>query len=371
MKRILHVKECMRRRGSQAMIMSLYRAIDRTKYQFDFMVFSEEECDYDEEIESLGGEIHRIKAKNWIGRVKEITELLKNNPQWETIHCHMLFANAFLIYAAYKAGVKQRVSHSHRISALKLNRFVSYVYHNISRLIQKKYSTDFLACNKAAGEYLFPDNENVVILANAMDTEEIANYADENVGFLRKEYNLPQDLIVLIKTVRFSPEKNHFFSIKIVKAMKENGVKVKLFLAGEGELKEEVENQVHQLNLDEEVVFMGLRKDVHKFLGSADLMLVPSIHESFPVVLVESQSAGVPALVSDSVPSDVDLGLDLVFFESLKKSPEVWANHILKIISKTTPPKEKRIKILKEKGFDIDSSVKRLINIYSRFNYDK
>ncbi len=35
--------------------MNLYRNIDRTKYQFDFLYFTEDICDYDDEIKSLGG----------------------------------------------------------------------------------------------------------------------------------------------------------------------------------------------------------------------------------------------------------------------------------------------------------------------------
>ena len=49
------------------MIMNLYRNIDRSKVQFDFIVHSKEKCAYDDEIESLGGKIYKVPQ--YIGRI--------------------------------------------------------------------------------------------------------------------------------------------------------------------------------------------------------------------------------------------------------------------------------------------------------------
>lgn len=50
----------MDRGGAETLIMNLYRNIDRTKVQFDFLVNEDRACGYDSEIESLGGRISRI-----------------------------------------------------------------------------------------------------------------------------------------------------------------------------------------------------------------------------------------------------------------------------------------------------------------------
>lgn len=62
--RILHVIGKMDRAGAETMIMSLYRRIDRTKIQFDFMVHTKQKGDFDDEIESLGGHIFHIDKFN-------------------------------------------------------------------------------------------------------------------------------------------------------------------------------------------------------------------------------------------------------------------------------------------------------------------
>ena len=57
--RILQVLTWMNRGGAETMVMNYYRAIDRSRYQFDFLVHRAERGDYDDEIEQMGGRIYR------------------------------------------------------------------------------------------------------------------------------------------------------------------------------------------------------------------------------------------------------------------------------------------------------------------------
>ena len=58
----------MDRAGAETMIMNLYREIDRSQYQFDFAYFTNDRCDFDDEIEALGGRIIRLKGDNPVQR---------------------------------------------------------------------------------------------------------------------------------------------------------------------------------------------------------------------------------------------------------------------------------------------------------------
>ena len=60
--RILQVIGIMNRGGAEAMIMNLYRNIDRNLIQFDFVEHTSEEAVYDDEIRSLGGRIYHCPA---------------------------------------------------------------------------------------------------------------------------------------------------------------------------------------------------------------------------------------------------------------------------------------------------------------------
>ena len=56
--RVLQVIGKMNRAGAETLIMNIYRNIDRDKIQFDFVVHGNEKCDYDDEIEKMGGVIY-------------------------------------------------------------------------------------------------------------------------------------------------------------------------------------------------------------------------------------------------------------------------------------------------------------------------
>ena len=60
--RVLHVFSGLRRNGAESRTMDIYRNIDRDKVQFDFMVHTQLECDFDKEVLALGAKIYRVPA---------------------------------------------------------------------------------------------------------------------------------------------------------------------------------------------------------------------------------------------------------------------------------------------------------------------
>lgn len=366
MKRILQIVGTMDRAGAETMVMNLYRAIDKTKFQFDFIYFTNKKGDYDDEIEKLGGKIYHVFAKNPINRMNELTALLKQNPQWEIVHAHTLFSNAFHIYAAYRAGVKKRIAHSHNTSDKSKKGIVSLFYQKISRKIQSKYATDFVACGEAAGKFLFPKEENILMIPNSIDTKLFVDAATNSKFLLKKELLLSEDTLVLLQLGRLCKVKNHVFTILIAEGLKRQGINFKLLFAGQGDLKEYLEQQVKEKGLEQDIIFLGLRTDIPELLAGSDLMLMPSLYEGFPVVLVESQAAGIPALIADTISPEVDLGTDLVYFESLESSVTIWVQQIQQILELKRMNSKERLEKLQQAGFDIYTNAKRLEELYTQ-----
>ena len=368
MKRILHVVGQMDRAGAETMIMNLYRTIDKTQFQFDFLYFTNRNCDYDDEIRNLGGKIYRIVTNNPILRMKETIRLLRQQPQWEVLHCHTLFSNAFHIYAAYKAKIPERISHSHNTqdSPSSKNSIIVWIYHYLSRIIQSKYSTRFVACGIAAGKYLFPKKgSDVVIFPNSIDLQMFVDVAEKEQDYLRREFGLNKNTLVLLQLGRLEEVKNHRFSIAIAQSLKNMEVDFRLFFVGQGSLKEPLLRTIESVKLEKEIILLGVRSDIPKILAGTDVLLMPSFFEGFPVVLVESQAAGIPALIANTISLEVDLGVQLIYLESLNNSSEVWSKQIFEIISQNKITAEERLKILKKQGFDIRTNCDRLEILYS------
>lgn len=80
----------------------------------------------------------------------------------------------------------------------------------------------------------------------------------------------------------------------------------KLLIAGEGELKENLQKQVTDLGLSNEIFFVGKTSDIYEFLWQLDLFVLPSLWEGLPTVVLESMAAGVP-VIATNVPGTDEL----------------------------------------------------------------
>ena len=108
--KILHVVGAMNRAGTETMLMNIYRNIDRTKFQFDFISYSDQEAHYDKEIVSLGGRVIRLSKT---ASIKELYNAIKVNGPYQAVHAHTLFHCGIANVAALLSGVKIRISHAH------------------------------------------------------------------------------------------------------------------------------------------------------------------------------------------------------------------------------------------------------------------
>src|SRR5699024_1251659 len=104
--RVLHVVVNMNRGGAETLIMNLYRHINRSKVQFDFLTCKEGV--FDEEINNLGGRIHRIPYVTDIGHLRFIREMKRffiSHPTYQIIHAHMDKMSGIVLKTAKKAHV--------------------------------------------------------------------------------------------------------------------------------------------------------------------------------------------------------------------------------------------------------------------------
>ena len=370
MKRILHIVGTMDRAGAETMVMNLYRAIDKTQYQFDFVYFTEKPCAYDDEILELGGRIFRMPdkySKNTISRTFKLYQLIKKQNPFYAIHCHQLLANAFHLIAAYFSGVPKRLAHAHSTRDFSKKNMVRSIYQSFSKKIIALLATDFIACGLQPGTYLFPSVKNVVFIPNAIDVVKFLktdNYK-KNIDFFQSN-KITKDTIIFSQVGRFMPVKNHEFSINYAFFLKNKGIDFHMFFVGSGYLEDETKKMVVAKDLTNYITFLGVREDIDTILANSDILLMPSIYEGFPVILVESQTAGTPALISGGIAPEVDLGLNLVTFCDLNESFEKWFDLTTEILKNPLPNQKKRNKVIGERGFDINISVKLLEEIYNK-----
>lgn len=361
--RVLQVIGIMNRGGAEAMLMNLYRNIDRTKVQFDFIENTFESAVYDEEIRSLGGKIYNCPhytGKNHLQYVKWWKNFFKEHSgEYKIIHGHIGSTAAIYLNIAKRNGL-YTIAHSH--SSGSDQTFASYLYSVIS--YPTRFIADyFFACSENAGIDRYgikvTKSDCYSVLSNAIDTKTY-KFNNEIRNEVRTEYSLDQK-VVIGHIGRFCVPKNHTFLLNIFSAIKKKESSAVLMLVGGGSLEEKIKAKAHELGIFESIIFTGIRSDVSRMVQAMDVFVFPSLFEGLPVTLVEVQTSGLPCVISDKVPAESILIKDLVSTMKLTDVAEQWADHIL---GRLDSVRRDRSEEIKKCGFDISATASRMEKFY-------
>ena len=360
--RILLVFGKLNRGGAETLAMNIYRKIDRNKVQFDFIVHTDEDCDYYDEVKSLGGKIlhfPRYDVKNHFKYRKCWIDFFGNHPEYKVIHAHMTGSASVFLPIAKKYGL-YTIAHSHIAKSQSgLRQKVIDLY----RLPLKNISDYIFACSHIAGQWMFgknvSDRDNYSILKNGIDASSFT-YNEEKRKRIRQEFGL-ENQFVIGSIARFHKQKNHEFMMRIFKEVTKAIPDAVLFLVGNGELEGEIRQQVHELGLDPNVIFLGVRKDIADILSAMDVFLMPSFREGLPVSLVEAQASGIKIIASDVISNEIHL-TDLIDLCSLDDNASTWAKTILKY--QNGYERKNTMKSIQENGYDIQTTADWLQNFY-------
>lgn len=357
--RILHCVTAMNRGGLETLIMNIYRNIDKSKFDFDFLVQKKGVFDYSCEINNLGGKIYTVDSFNPFKILKyesSIDSFFRSHAnEYDIVHAHN---NSFAMYVlkyAKKYGIKTRIAHSHTTNN-SLSLKTPFVIYN--KLLLKKYYTNQFACGTKASEWLF-GNKNSYIIKNAIDISNFC-FSNEKRIEIRDKLNIKSDEIVIGHVGRFEKEKNHSFLIKLLNQCKSENINAKLVLIGDGSLKKMIQEKIEKLGLTKNTIFIGNIDNVNDYLNAMDVFVLPSFFEGLPVTLIEAQSNGLKCLVSSNVSDECSITSN-IYFMSLNKSISKWCAEIVKLSK--LPRLDESYKII-ESGFEIKSATKKLENIY-------
>src|SRR6056297_1304881 len=174
--RILHVVNAMDRGGIETFIMNIYRNIDRSKIQFDFLLHTKNECAFNKEIRDLGGEIYIVPARNQgiFKNRKALDDFFKKHTEYRIVHQHVSsLTYVHPLKIAKKHHVPTRIIHSHNIK--QGGSFIHKYIHLWNQLFVKSYATNYFACSDLAAKWLYGKRQykekEYMVINNAIDSE--------------------------------------------------------------------------------------------------------------------------------------------------------------------------------------------------------
>lgn len=294
--------------------------------------------------------------------------------KYDVVHSHLdWFMNSYVCFLAMLAGIKKRIAHHHQAYTAQepvegpKTRLVSLPNHLVKnflcflfRIPCKLFATHWLACGEAAaingwGKSAV-EKGKVTILPNAIDPERF-RFNESARREIRAKYGIAEDDFVVGHVGRFYPQKNHEFLIDVFTELHKQRANSKLLLLGDGPLQEHIEQKVETLGLTESVIFAGLQKDPAPFYSAMDVFAFPSLWEGLGIVLLEAQYNGLPCVVSEAVPKEVEVSNGITRV-NLNTSTQEWAKVLLSRVEKRN-----HIECAKSQ-FDINETYPQLQTLY-------
>ncbi|ASM35569.1 putative CDP glycerol glycerophosphotransferase [Campylobacter sputorum subsp. bubulus] len=352
---ILCVIGLMNTGGVESVMMNYYERFDKTKFSITFLTSSNSKDIPYGWLDKNGIEIIVVDVfKNKIKTFFTFIEIFKRL-NIDIIHSNV--SNLFIFLAAFLCRVKVRVIHSH----LFMENKYKTIKNKINIYTTNHLATTYIACGKAAGRDMFA-NKDFTYVKNAININKFIFNAKEKYE-ISKKLNL-DGMIVFGCVARFEEQKNHKFLLQVFNCINHYIQNSHLLLVGDGILRQDLEKQAKELNLIQNISFVGNVVNPEIYYSAMDCFLLTSFFEGFPVVLVEAQTNGLKCFVSDKVSREVKI-LDSFEFVSLNYDSKFWAKKIL-FSYKTTKFKryENSVEKIKQQGFDIDIESKRLQDLY-------
>lgn len=144
-------------------------------------------------------------------------------------------------------------------------------------------------------------NNPCTVMRNCTDFIPPEKHEEEELRhMIRAKHSIGDDETVLLTVGRLVVVKRWDVVIDAVKKLKDDGKKVKLLIAGDGDYRPTLEKQVKKLGLTDEVIFAGMitdRRTLAAYFLAGDLLLFPSTFDASSLVPVEASAVGLPTLI--------------------------------------------------------------------------
>jgi len=297
---ILHLFGRMTRGGAETRTLEVMRHVDRERFRLHFCALSGQPGELDDEIRSLGGEVHLLPLG--LGFASKFRRLLRER-RFDAVHSHVHYPSGYFLRLAAKEGTPARVTHfritadgqpptlRRRAQAALLRRWID------------RYSTDILAVSRGTMEAAWrPDwqaDPRCRVVYNGIDLSRFAAPPDRE-GVCR-EFGLPPTDTLYVHVGRLDPQKNHARLAPIFADIVRADPNSRLLVVGKGgnDIEHAMRERLAALGVADRVAFTGLRADVPRLLKAADAMIFPSLIEGLPGAVLEASAAGTPVLASD------------------------------------------------------------------------
>lgn len=162
----------------------------------------------------------------------------------------------------------------------------------------EKFDRIFTVSDEVKEHFLrvYPEYENKTsVFNNILNQERIIKMAEQGEGF-----NDGFKGLRLLTVGRLTRQKRYDVAINAMKLMKEKiGVPIRWYVLGEGDLRQELEQQIKSAGLENDFILMGVKENPYPYYKGCDFYVHATEFEGKSIALQEAQVFGKPILATD------------------------------------------------------------------------
>lgn len=294
--KIVHISHDLDLGGLQRVIVNICKTIDHSVFDVSVICLRGLGC-FTSEIERLGITVYLVPQKkhgtDYLSFLKVAKLLRKIKP--DVIHTHNTQPFIDGVIGALLCGVK-RIIHTDHARSFPDKRRYMFAEWVMSHFAFKVVGvSDHTSMNLIKYEHI--SASKIETIPNGIDPAAYQIQIDKSKK--RKELGLPKSGPILGVAVRLCEQKGVSCLLKAMVSVVKHFPQVILIIAGDGELRSELENEAKQLGIQSNVFFLGLRLDIAELLKLFDIYVLPSLWEGLPMILLEAMAAGCPVIASN------------------------------------------------------------------------
>ena len=271
----------------------------------------------------------------------------------DIVHAHMVHANIFARINRIGCQIPKLICTAHNSNEGGKNRMLAYRYTNFLSDINTNVSQEASESLIKKGAF---DSKNLITVYNGIDLKKFDSI------YISKA----SDEITFLSVGRFNEQKDYPNLFKAIQILRNKTTeKVKFYIAGDGDLREQLEQLIIDLDISDYVVLLGKRSDIPHLLNKANYFVLSSKHEGLPTVVIEAMACGTFVIATDCGGSAEILGDTGILVPT--ENSEALANAMLDAL--TYSKEEIRLNGLKarkrvEELFSLEASVEKWLSLY-------
>ena len=308
---------------------------------------------------------------NFFLQLKKCVKFLREN-KIQIVHTHDFYTNVFGISAARLAGIKYKIASKRETAAVRSK---------AQKIIEKqifKVADRVVANSETVKEYLINENVSagkINVIYNGLDTARLTP-RETNRRKICAELGLPIDenikFMTLVANLRHAVKNQPMFLRTAQKVLRKYP-KTHFVLAGEGELREDLENLAKELKIEKNTHFIGRCTNIPELLSISYACVLTSYAEGFSNSILEYMWAGKPVVATNVGGAAEAIIENATGFLVESGDDETMANRLIELLEneeKAARFGEKAKELVKEK-FSLQNQLNKTLELYGFFEYDR